>query len=1225
MEGLGQIVSSCGQSVPLHTIDPGAMNVPTVLDQAKASVLPVAAVTVPVVLALGVAGAAWWRRRRAHAGARGGAPSPADPDGTALGRALGRSWRRFRRGLPRPARRSLDDFHPAIVLGPESAGKEQLIERFGGVAQRRVELGGAAEVDGPLRIRLGGDVVVFDVAEEVVRAPRELVAPGLRRALGPVVRQRRPLVVVCLSPEALGRDDGPKLAELGRALRANLDLVSELRDEALDVRVVLSAAGGAGRFDALFRLLAVQGIPAVLPLEDPGPEALRATLLRYADELGTALIRLEPQVLLELVGFLGALPRLSSALSLILAELFAPGGDLTPRPDGLYLVRAEGGPDPLDVPESIRRPGPSPLLAHRLVALTAAALAVAGLAAAYRRDSAAWATAAAAARSYELSARNELDLRLAIRAYTTPLGSGAARLGFFAGGPGRVACAFVGHVRSDFLVDRLGEVLATPAAQRRPEHALFLAALLYASRDDGLGHLVQDRLDDFAAAVGLERSLLSDYLHLARPYRDRTWIDRLRDLDQGASGFDVERLVPRFLTLLAKDRVVSEPEVEEIAALARQLRGAWGYGAARRVLEVPPLDALGGAFRVHAPRFNLLAELSHNRIALEAIRAAVLDAAAPAGARRPRGFAELVSALTPLVAETDAGTATAVTVGGVAYPVDPGAYVRTVRRREASRLLNAFLDGLPADGMLALFFTEEALRQEIRLALEWPAGVAGARAQRWVFSREAFDGAVRPGALAVDRVIRALDLQPSEQDRLREALGAALEDYAAGYGQELGLLCASFQVTLTSDAAAQRVLRALSGRRSPLRELLRVVARNGQLGLGAEQSHLFDGLLDVEERFGGLAAAFEAGKAGEPFVAYEDILRGVLDALGETTAPGPGQRKPGPDGDPAGAGAATEAPGPADAGWSSRLSPLGRIALAALAGGARSALDAVEGWIGAAALPEEVARPLRAPLHAVVALGARDVERSLARWSAEVERALDADVFGRFPFDRRAADEAEPEAVADWLHPKRGRVATAVLPQLAGVVVKRPRGLERALRHEAAHRCPDGGVGVCLEVPDALLGALDRAASFGEVLWDDTGKPRPLTVKITPRPFTLGAAEGPAPELVRLSAGDASVLYFNQRPRQTVLAVDWTKDQVSALEVQLKDDGGGTATPPALVFGETPWSFFRLLERAERRGSTYTFRLRIAPTRVIAVSYEVKDPLEVAVRAPGAVAREVAR
>ena len=172
---------------------------------------------------------------------------------------------------------------------------------------------------------------------------------------------------------------------------------------------------------------------------------------------------------------------------------------------------------------------------------------------------------------------------------------------------------------------------------------------------------------------------------------------------------------------------------------------------------------------------------------------------------------------------------------------------------------------------------------------------------------------------------------------------------------------------------------------------------------------------------------------------------------------------------------------------------------------------------------------------------------------------------------------------------------------LTGVVV-RTRGWDGRARHRAARPCSANEP--CVRVPQALLAMFDRLAIAADLLWDVAGKPRPLQVDVTPRPFVAGG--GPAPELVRLTVGDHSVCYFNQRPRRTTLALDWTQDQTSALSVQIKHESSQTLTPPAIVVSG-PWSLRRLLQQAARPGSTYTWRPRLGPSQTLDVSYDIID------------------
>jgi hypothetical protein len=1183
-------------------------------------------VVVIAVLALAIAGFVWWRRRRA---AHGDA-APEAPTGkpvVALGKQLVADARRFRRGLPAVARRNLDAFHPIVVLGTEASGKAAIIERFAGIAQRRVELGpGAERTGGPLRCLLGSEVVVFDPSEDVVRAPRELVSAGLTRALAPALRRRAPIVVVCVSPEVLDKQTEPQLAELGSALRAKLDVLAALRDEPCTVRVVLSDVPGFARFDALFRLLQLPGIPAVLPLEHIDGDAVRDAMLAYADEIGTALVQLAPHEALELVGFLEAVPQLASALAVLLGELFAPAGELTPRPDGLYLLPAQGGPNPLVVPEALLRPAPSPLLKHRLIAVSVAVAAGAVLLVGYQRDAERWDRAAAAATSYELKGERELDLRLAIRTYTAGAHGLTDRLtpGFFLQGPAVVACSFAEQVRQDALISSITAVLATPPGKRRTERALYTAALLYAAQGNALDRLVEDRLDDWAAATGLPSSLILDYLRMARPYPDDRWIERLRDATKALTTDPVADSLARLLGLLAPGRAWSPSEVTEVTTLAGELRPELRerelFGATTQILSTPPLDSLRQAFEIHAARFALLADLWNNRVALDQLLARVVEAApagAPGGAPAPRSFAGLAAALASLLAPPTEDPPTKLAIAGREYVVDPARFLRAIRGGDVERIVTGFIERM-SGGDAQPFFPDPAQWKDVGLAIQWPAGTSGAETHARRYQRESFENEVKPAVVATHKLVDQLADLPAVRDQLAQALATAVDSYAAGYEQELERLLGSFRVEIPSEVAAQRILRGLAGARSPMRELLAVVARDADLGLASDKTGRFDAMAAVEDRFAALAPLFAparaAGKPGSPqaaggdaFVAYQDALRALAAALGSPPAAAAPAARPAAKGS-ARPGASDAAPGAASPGaaaeaLTARLSPAGALALAAVTGAADSPLAAVDAWLADKPLPDELAAVFRMPVRAVHRLGARDVEAALAGWDRDVEAAVDAELLSRFPFDRRSGDDLDPQTLTEWLQPRRGRLAAELEPAVAGLVVQ-ARSWDGRARHRPAQPCTDE---VCVRVPGALLATLDRLAAASDLLWDDAGKPRPLEVEVTPRPFTLAGGAGPIPELIRLTVGETSLFYFNQRPRRSVLAIDWTRDQAATLSVQLKQDGSLSLTPPAVAASGTPWSFFHLLQQAERRGSTYTWRIQLGPSQALTVSYDVVD------------------
>jgi hypothetical protein len=1154
------------------------------------------AIAVLVVIALVAIAVIVIRRRKRRGGDAPALPAPAAAP--AIASVMAHDGKLFRKGLPRRARRSLDDFHPVVVLGTESAAKADLIERFSGVGHRRAELGAAvARGDGYLRFALGTDELVIELAEEVCRAPRDVVEPGLRSVLGKALRRRAPLVVVAIAADSLDRQSEPRLLELGAALRSKIDALGDLAGRQLAVRVVVAETPGATRLAPLFHLLGLPDVPAVIALGDAGEELLRARLLGYGQHLGAALTGLPPAEVLDVIGFLDAAPALARALSLVTGALFADtGSEPPPLPDALYLVGASGGANPLLVPPALRRPGPSPLLRHRVVALSLAVAGAGGLAAAYHHRAAAWSQASAAAWSYDLTSDDELDLRALIRAYTRPASSGVAALmtpSFFGAGPDVVACAFVEQVRQDGLVDGLEDDLVAVAERRRPELPIYRAALLYATTDGELGRLIADRVDEWSSAVGLRPALVADYLRLAGPFRDRRWLERLREAARSPVDGELEIRLRDFLAGLgevAGEVAGADPAaLEALVASARSLRvtveDQQRFGAVQRALATDALAPLAPSFAAHGRRFELLAELWESRAALDRVLRAVIEADAAVAERPVHTYADLVVAIGPLLVPAIGGGPETLILGETEHRVDPAAAVSALRIAAAVRVVARFLEQPLADPIDAVVPRAASVAQ--LLPIVTPAGVRARDRLDGRFTRGAFELWVRPTTIALAAVLDRLGERPLVRERLRQQATTHLLAYAERYEAALAEVYGSFELDLASPAAARRILRALAGPASPLRELARTVAYHAAIGadVGAP---LLAPFAPIHDRFGALAPIVDESKGDPPLVAYQDILDEALVGLDAPAAP-----------------PAAGAPGPA-------FTPPARLTLDVLAGADKTPAGQARLWVAGAGLSPELAAPFLAPFDRLTDLGAREIEGSLDDVHHRFERSLHDAVLSRFPFAPGAEAEASLEELEAWLHPTTGRVALEVLAVLEPTFVRRTRAAGGRIVYVASQGCSEAPG--CVTVPRALLDSLGRLATLADRLWDEAGKPRLLQVMVTPRPYRGDGRGGPVPELVRLTVGDDGIFYFNQRPARTALAIDWTRPHDAALALQL-DASAQALAPPAIAVAASPWSLFRLLALAERRGRVHTWRVPLDERRTIAVTFEVDDPISPLFRA----------
>jgi hypothetical protein len=1161
----------------------------------------VALILLVVVLLAATAALVWYLRKRSKAAKAAAASEPSElvPVDTTAGDEVVGAWRLFRQGLPGRARRSLQEFQPIVVLGTESSGKAELVERFSGVAQRRAEIGAPAQAtDAGLRLHLGTDCLVAELSEEVCRARMDTVDAGLRKAFGDMLRLRTPIVAVTVSPETLEKRSELELRELGSALRAKVELLAELRGEPLEVRVVVPELPGASGLRALFLLAQMPGVSNVLPLGHGEEPAIRAQLLALTDLLSEALVSHPPEDTLAVVELLESIPRLSQALAALASELLSEGDAVSGvRSGGLYLVPLATGPNPLRIPEALLRPQPHPLLKHRLIALSAGVALAAWLGGGYAHHAGVWSSASAAAAGYEVERHDEEHMRKLIRDYAKSEGTGTV-MGmllprYFTRGPRVASCAFVEHIRQHTLRDELVDeicrssnnisaelapkcthVTGQEKTAAAPEELLYLLALLYASSDNDLQTIVRQGREQWAA-VTLTVPIIDDYLDLAGPNQNVELLEMLWSYAfEGAHHEELAHTMA-FLEPLTKaasglphpaSLVEKGLEVREIL----RDRGRFGHAAAvldSRAFESKPLGSYAALFKRHRERLELLAELAERRSDLEKVVDAV---AGGVDAKAGDGLGDvpaLVRRLETVLGEKHDVSTIAFELGGTSVKVQLGAVAKALRDARLRAIVEAFSEQAPDDELALLGFREADRRAEVSLHARWPEGVTSVPTLLRPYTREGFEKSVKPNLVALDKLLEQMTDLPRIHEQVFRIVGAAMGRYAADYEGAIDGVYGGFKLGAVSAVGLKRVLRTLAGGGSPLHDFLGDIAHHTSLGVDKLDVELLDALLSMEVKYGPVAKIADPEKPGGPLVAYQDILRDAVLRL-----------DPG-----ANAGVAETSS------FAARLAPLGRLAFAAMADAKSSPVEAARTWAQAQQLDDELARPFLAPLERLAAHAGEDLGKSLTLFHRELLRNLEIELYSRFPFAAQAQDEVNPEELEQWLNPTRGRVTRDVVGALTPLV-RRAVGFEGTHAFTTSASC--GGDASCVAAMAPLLGTINDLARVSALLWSDDGKMQPVRVRIIPHPLRVAANAAAKPVAVRLVVGDGRVDYFNQRPAETVLELDWTKRQTAALSVDMASkDPVKSFEPPAVVVSGTPWSFLRLLQKGQRSGSTRTWHV----------------------------------
>jgi hypothetical protein len=1166
----------------------------------------------------------WYWRRRKQSKAEEVEEIEVVVADTTLGDDVAGAWTAFRRGLPSRVRPSLEQFQPIVLMGTESSGKTEIVDRFSGVAQRRAEIGAPAQaLDGGLRLHLGSECLVMELSEDVCRARMDTVDAGLRKAFGDMLRQRTPIVLVTVSPDTLKRPE-LELRELGSALRAKIELLAELRGEPLEVRLVLPELTGPSQSDlrALFLLARMPRVAQVLPLGQGEEPAIRAQLLALTDLLSASLIEHTPEDALAVVELLESIPRLSQALSSLASELLGEDDAVSGvRSGGLYVVPAAGAPNPLRIPEELLKPQPHPLLKHRLIAVSAGVALCAWLGAGYAHHSGLWANAANAAASYKVERRDEEHLRKTIRDYAK--GDAGSIVGmfvprYFTRGPRVASCAFVERIRQSTLRDELIDevcrssnkispelapkcthVAGTVKTAAAPEEILYLLALLYASHDNDLQTIVRQGREQWAAFT-LTVPIIDDYLDLAGPNRDvelleMLWAYNFEGSHREELGHVMSFLEPltKAATGLAHPNALLEKGLE-VREILRD-RGRFGHAAAvleSRAFDTKPLGSYAGLFGRHRERLELLAELSERRGDLEKVVDAVAGGVDPKAGEGLGDLPSLVKRLETVLGEKHDVSTVAFELGGASVKVQLGAVTKSLRDARLRAIVEAFTEQAEDDELALLGFHEADRHAEVSLRARWPEGVTSLATLPRAYTREGFEKAVKPNMIALDKLLRQMaDLERTHAQVFR-VVGAAVSRYAADYEEAIDAVYGGFKLGPVGAVGLKRILRTLSGGGSPLHDFLGDVAHHTNLGIDKLEVELLDPLLAMEVKYAPVGKIADPEKPGGPLVAYQDILRDAVLRL-----------EPG-----AGSGVAETST------FATRLSPLGRLAFAAMTDPKTAPVEAARTWSQAQQLDDELARPFLSPLERLAAHAGEELGKSLLQFHRELLHNLEMELYSRFPFSPQAAEEVLPEELEQWLNPTRGRVARDVVHAVAPLV-RKAVGYEGGLGWGASNSCAaDAACGPAVAPLVSTLNDLQRVSSL---LWSDDGKTQPVRVRIVPHPLRVANNAAAKPVALRLVVGEGHLDYFNQRPAETVLEIDWTKRQTAALSVDMATkDPVKSFEPPAVVVSGTPWSFLRLLQKGTKEGSTRTWHV---PTggEPINISLTVRESVSDAFRVGG--------
>lgn len=1201
----------------------------------------------------------WWRPKRKKQ------PPKRPPQRAPLPNVYA-DFAKFRRRLPSPLARILDDLQPVILLGNNASQREQIALQLSGVLEReRIYSGVVPRSDQALSVYFGARSLVLVPSEPFLNSPGSSGDAKWRKVLARVSRVRAPRVVVCLAHAPLDAGELEQSTLWTAKLRAHLDLIAAIRDESIEVSVVIAqspsvdASGPLGATDALFEILYASGelklarrstslapFGGTLPLgseekrqygKDWVVENLRAYRRRWprllAERKPPAERKQSAARVLNLARFSETFQDWSASLGANLAELLVPDARQHLRPLGRELrflpcrgellvgtLTAFSGPSD----ETGRRWRPKQSLLHRLIVASVAATLSVLMWLAYQSDRSDWDAAATAALRYDPpEAAAELSV---VKRYVDGLSTRTSFMlpEFFE--RDALKCTVIGAARK-----HLRELLDDAVdAYVVPEDVLQLVALYVAGNPDAcpgsnhgndaayreLGVVIEQNIEEWRHVCDLSEQEISSYLAMACPQSvlQLETLEREYGKGRGERAWDPVPSVAHLGASLQKLRGECQLTAEETAAIqvAERIGDAVAdigmqHGAALAVLDVirkidtPSMGLLSGVFGRYEARLQASEDLRDEQDDMQLL------------ARDLRPFSELsgkghamprLGSLNDLNEQLRAHLAGELPAGEdtmVRLTVPGNTYLIDRRKVRASLLVRA-LGGLQQD------FSDNVVAREMAAEAEeltFFSPVQYARLHAWT-----------PRGSLTDGVYIKSDVP-------------------------WRYTSAGFQAAVLGPVESMRQLLATetcSGGADPSSERPNVTS-----GMELVSGRLSSYLIAYAEAWHGIYDSFNVSARSDlelsqtlaalarPTSAHLALMREVVRQT-QLAAP---EAFPFPEL----LGAAHEpfATLPAAlneknfAGYQALLlevanagqaEPPGRGAPASARGEqsaerAEASVDAlVAALSGFGAL---VVAGLRDP--------ARDVRARAHAWLDEV--ALSPALRQPFlqPIEEAYARGHEnlAGALSTWWRAKAREIDADIwkrFPFTPGSTLDASPLDVEAWLHPEEGRFPNEvlsihrlvmqcGARPCVQLPNGLQQTVKKLLEVQRALFDAQGEPKPLVFQLEPVPFSSQSA---LPKRAILRLGDARYEYFNTTSRRVAVSAPWNEAHVASLNVELVSARTVDELALPISTPKSGWALLHLLRAAKTvRGGRYTWELDTtlhgARRGKVSVSYDVCQDL----------------
>jgi type VI secretion system protein ImpL len=1087
-------------------------------------------------------------------------------------------WRRFLGGLPWRHRGSISEYPTVLVLGPAGAGKSQLIDAQVDWQAQKKRFFPSVTSDPLLQIYVGSRVIVQELSAALLADDSAEARRALKRLWRASAKTRAPGVLVVLDAIALGNAAPEELRRQAQLLRGKIDLLQELHGRPARVSVCLSHMDGFGGFAELAAVCARGQLPLAVDLRplarrDGGDVRL---LGAREDYLGLALTASSSESFSRVVELMWSSGGIGATLPAFLAPLveksrlgtppeldrlffFAPGVEI----DRAFLAPVPSARAALPLRRHVIRLGIAGGVATLLLGAAhlnhARKLDEADVAVARYAELAAQPAAAAASSSApELRAR----LERADAALTALHGaqnwwpllklSGRAH-------KQKLATQLTTATRVAYLLP----LLQRGSLESR-ELALYALGLVYAARDNALGEWIAPRAAHWATNLAVPETAVSAYVR----WSERAWPEPVtvafvaEDNDPTLSLKPWSELLVELQGVYESQDLGPDPKglQAKAAALAEALDRSRKFSEVPRLLSLlPTLAPLDLNALLRAPRRDeALSWVESNRGTLEALLAMVTQ------------YDLSPALLGRMMVGAFIGHVNKVLASGTSD-------VFTLKLERPYSFSQKRWAEMTARAAIQIYVRQPGYPFLPREASPAAPDVATPPAAADVYHRVVVDGTVRPALDELGKKLPASALPAADKATLLAYVLEQANAYAQRYREALFAAYQPFHLTARTAADLPLAVTQLIQPNGGFMRWLRAIADDADLG-NLDSLYLRP-LADAVAPLSPIVRLVKPGKDAGPgelgkYIAM--VTRLSRDLAGTERAAGPFASAgllppPSP-----GALVASDVTSGGD-GLVRLLSPVGRVAMTMMLQPDTSYLAQANQWLAEVGISDDLKEPFLEPFNRVLDFGVPELEGALKQqWTRTWAQV--APLFGKYPFHRRATREVEPNELE--VLKEGGGAFWQTFREIA------PFCMQRGESWSARAPLPRP-----LNLPAGMLGRVNLIARLARTYFDKDGKRAPLMLTVTPLPLPKELDRSGYVTMSFLRAGGASVFGFNQQPTARAFLPSWWGGDGASIGIMFGDPDLKGTPDREIDAAASPWSLYRLIEKASVVGDTVVWTL----------------------------------